>query len=126
MAVVILRLYRYRSLMLKHLTIALLLGATALPALAQTTPASSSATGQYQYCNLVSYYTTGRDAHLEFGQHAKPAVANAELEALDVEIKKLDSSTLALNYLAGRGWEYAGVTSLAPASIIYLLRRRTQ
>lgn len=111
--------------MLKYFTLALLLVATSRPARAQTAPATSSTPGQYQYCNLVGYYTTGRDAHLEYGQHAKPAVTNPELEALDAEIKELDSATVALNYLTSRGWEFVNVTSLAPASIIYILRKRT-
>jgi hypothetical protein len=119
--------------MLKHVALALFLAPAALPALAQTTPApapTAAATGQYQYCNLVSFGTQGRDTRLEYGQHPKPVVANPEMEALDEKVKELGSSVLALNYLTSHGWEYLNTASLSPPGnsgyIIYLLRRRTQ
>lgn len=116
--------------MFKQFALALFLSTAALSALAQTTPApSSAAAGQYQYCNLVSDNTRGRDARIEYGQHPKPAVGNPEMEALEEKVKSLDSVILALNYLTNNGWEYMGVTSLSPgnaAYIIYVLRRRTQ
>ena len=113
--------------MLKFLTISLLLSAAAFPTLAQTASSTSSSQSgqQYQYCHLVGTGTQSRDAHLEYGQHAKPAVNNAELDALDQEIKKLDSAITGLTYMTGRGWEYVGVTSVGIYTF-YVMRRRTQ
>ena len=125
--------------MLKQLLLALPLAVAALPALAQQAPA-----GHYQYCNLVSFGTIGRNAELDYGQHAKTqklnvqadavygvaetavAARNTELEALNEVVKKLDSPVLALNYLTNHGWEYLGTASLSGGpAIIYTLRRRT-
>lgn len=105
--------------MYKQLLFVLLFSAASLPALAQTAAPS----GQYQYCTLSAYGLYGRSTELEYGQHAKPAVRNAELEQLSEEIKKLDSGVVALSYLCSHGWEYVNVSSLAPETIIYLLRR---
>jgi hypothetical protein len=115
--------------MLKNLLFAALLATSTLPALAQTTPTSSTTAGQYQYCQLISFGTRGLDAYLEYGQHAKPAAANPELDALNEQIKKMDSVILGLNYMTSHGWEYVAVTSLSPgvnSYLIYVLRRRTQ
>ncbi|RZK33280.1 MAG: hypothetical protein EOO57_13520 [Hymenobacter sp.] len=129
--------------MLKHFLLALLFAAATLPTLAQAVAETNPAAGQYQYCNLVSNGSPGRNAELDYGQHAKiktsqtepdgvygmPKTAlasrNAELEALNAVVKKLDSPMLALNYLANHGWEYLGVTSLSPSVVIYVIRRRT-
>jgi hypothetical protein len=116
--------------MLKHLALALFLASAALPALAQTSPApTAAATGQYQYCNLISGGTIGRNASLDYGQHDKHMAANPEMEALNEKVKDLKSVISALNYLTSHGWEYVDVTSSSPgngATIYYLLRRRTQ
>lgn len=48
------------------------------------------------------------------------------MEALNKQVQELGSPVLALNYLLNNGWEYVGVTSLSPYSIIYVLRKRSQ
>lgn len=113
--------------MLKPFTLALLLSVSAFSTLAQTSPSTSSSQvgQQYQYCNLVGLGTQSREARLEYGQHAKTPINNPELDALDQEVKKLDSEIAGLNYMTSRGWEYVGVASLATHTI-YVLRRRTQ
>ena len=112
--------------MRKSLAPALLLAAAG-PALAQTTPAPSSATAAaYQYCHLLGTGPQGRDASLEYGQHPKPLVANPELDALNEKVKNVGSVLLVLNYVTSYGWEYVAVTSVSPASnsyIVYVLRR---
>lgn len=112
--------------MLQYLTLALLLATAARPALAQTTPAGSGATEKYQYCTLAGVIDGGRGARLDYGQSAKLAVANPTMEALNKEVQALGSPVLALNYLLNSGWEYVGVTSLAPVAIVYVLRKRSQ
>ena len=125
--------------MFKQLLLALPLAATALSALAQQTP-----TSHYQYCNLVGFGQIGRNAELDYGQHARTqnlnvpadavygvaetavAARNTELEALNDVVKKLDSPMLALNYLTNHGWEYLGTSALSGGPyLIYTLRRRT-
>ncbi|RZK28178.1 MAG: hypothetical protein EOO61_22425 [Hymenobacter sp.] len=114
--------------MLKLLTLALLLSAAAFPTLAQTTPSTSSVQGgQYQYCQLIGIGIGSKDAYLEYGQRAKPAITNPELDALNEQIKKMDSVIAGLNYMTNHGWEYLGVSSISPGSVsyvIYTLRRR--
>lgn len=106
--------------MRKPFLFVLLLSAATRPALAQT----AAPTGQYQYCTLSAYGLYGRSAELEFGQHAKPAVHNTELEQLNEGIKKMDSGVVALSYLCSHGWEYVNSSSLSGgSSIVYVLRR---
>lgn len=114
--------------MFKLFTLALLLLVAAFPALAQTTPSTSSVQGgQYQYCQLIGVGLGSKDAYLEYGQRAKPATTNSELDALNEQIKKMDSVIAGLNYMTNHGWEYLGVSSISPGTIsyvIYTLRRR--
>jgi hypothetical protein len=114
--------------MRKLLLFLLLLSTSDLPALAQSIASTSSvAAGQYQYCTLVTADIYGRRPVLDYGQHAKHAVAIPELDQLNQELEKLDSGMLALTYLCSHGWEYVAATSLSPgvsAYNTYLLRRR--
>ena len=112
--------------MLKSLLLALLFSAAMAPAIAQTTPSASSQAVRYQYCNLLSWGSAGRDASLEYGQHAKPAVVNSELEILNQEVRKIDSGVAALTYLCSHGWEYVAVSAPSPGGTAftqYLIRR---
>jgi len=93
---------------------------------AQTTsPALASQPAHYQYCLLTKNYSTW---HLDYGQYAKPAVADAGLREDNAAVAKLDSEVAALNYLDGRGWEYVNSTSYSGTTYSgrtdYLLRRR--
>jgi hypothetical protein len=114
----------------KPLVFALLLSTSGLSALAQgISPTSSVAAGQYQYCTLVTTDVYGRRPVLDYGQHAKHAIAIPELDQLNQELEKLDSGMLALTYLCNHGWEYVAATTLSPgvsAYNSYLLRRRIQ
>lgn len=111
--------------MLKYLALALLLASTQ-PALAQTTAPSSATPSKYQYCTLEGVVGGSRGARLDYGQSAKAARANPEMEALTKEVQELGAPVLALNYLLNNGWEYVGVTSLSPYTLVYVLRKRSQ
>ena len=89
-----------------------------------TTPAPAAQAAHYQYCLL---YQTGNTWQLDYGQDAKPAVADAGLREDNAAVTKLKSAVAALNYLDSRGWEYVNSTSYSGSTYSgrtdYLLRR---
>lgn len=113
--------------MLKPFLLALFVAAATTPAVAQTTPNAGSQSVRYQYCNLLSWNSNGRDCSLDYGQQAKPiATVDSELEALNQIVKKIDSGVAALTYLCSHGWEYVAVSTPSPGVTFYtqyLIRR---
>ena len=93
---------------------------------AQTaSPASARQPVHYQYCLLTKSYNTWQ---LDYGQDAKPAVADAGLREDNAAVAKFKSEVAALNYLDGRGWEYVNSNTYSGSTYSgrtdYLLRRR--
>ena len=120
--------------MFKLFLFALLLAAT--PALAQVAPVPlAAAPAAYRYCTLVSEggFNYSSRVLLEYGQNAKDAAPDPELNRDDVAVRRLRSAMAALNYLSSRGWECIGVSTLptkvnpssgdVDAATGYLLRR---
>jgi hypothetical protein len=98
----------------------------ALGARAQsTTPPQVAQSVHYQYCML---YKSGNTWQLDYGQNAKPVVADASLREANEAVLKLKSEVAALNYLDSRGWEYVNSNSYSGSTYSgrtdYLLRRR--
>lgn len=87
-------------------------------------PATTQAV-HYQYCLLTK---NGNTWQLDYGQDAKPAVADAGLREDNAAVAKFKSEVATLNYLDGRGWEYVNSTSYSGTTYSgrtdYLLRRR--
>ncbi len=122
--------------MLKLPILTVLLAVATLPAFAQN--AAPTPPVPYQHCLLVSsgdrYESSG--VQLEYGQHAKAPVRDAQLAQDDQAVSKLGSAVAALNYMSARGWECIGVSALTTKSNAYanttdsqtgyLLRRRAQ
>jgi hypothetical protein len=113
--------------MLKHLSLFLLLTASATGlAVAQTAPGATISQPK-QFCRLlINLRVNGTILYssLNYGQESKVApVTDSELTAEAEKIKGLDSESLVLNYLSSRGWEVVGYTSITSAYSSYLLQR---
>ena len=101
---------------MKHVLFALLLGASALPGQAQTTP-TTRLTSPDQYCTVIargSHYGA-LQFQLDYGQQSAKytGITAAQAKEDNTMLKELFSVADVLNYLSSRGWDLVSVSTLA-------------